>query len=88
MTAYAVTWLCSLMSNTAKTTHTADRLLKPEDVMGRFNYGDRKSFLDFVHAAGVPHLRFNSRVFRFEQPAVEAWISRRRVGSTTTQHAA
>jgi predicted DNA-binding transcriptional regulator AlpA len=68
------------MSAQPNQSNNTDRLRRPEEVMGRFDYYDRKAFLHFVHAHGVPHIRINARVLRFENSAIEAWLARRRVG--------
>jgi hypothetical protein len=47
-------------------------------VMARFGYKDRKSFWEFVHAKGVPFVRFNARVIKFETGPLEDWVESRR----------
>lgn len=55
-------------------------MLSADEVMRRFGYRCRSSFWQFVRSCGVPHVRLNSRVIRFEPAALEAWIETRRVG--------
>jgi hypothetical protein len=46
--------------------------------MELFGYKCRKSFWEFVHGNGVPHVRLNARVIRFERGPLEDWIRTRR----------
>jgi transposase len=48
--------------------------------MGRFGYSDRGAFWRFVHDEGLPYIRLNSRVARFDETVVEAWLKRRTIG--------
>ena len=55
-------------------------LLQAPDVMKRFGYTNRAAFFQFVHANGVPHIRFNARRIMFDPAAIDAWLDKRRVG--------
>ena len=48
--------------------------------MSRLGYTDRSAWWSFVHKSGLPYIRLNSRVARFDEAAVEAWLQRRTVG--------
>lgn len=52
-------------------------LLKPEQVMTRLGYKDRKSFLVMARKKGLRSIRINARVIRFDPVVTEAWLARR-----------
>lgn len=52
-------------------------LLSPQEVMVQLGYADRGSFMRMARASGLPRVRLNRRVIRFERLAVEAWLRRR-----------
>ena len=49
--------------------------------MPLFRIRDRSNFWQFVHRAGVPHIKAGPRKILFEEQAVRAWLDRRTVGS-------
>lgn len=51
--------------------------------MHRLGYSNRGAFWTFVHTAGVPHIKLNSRTARFDERALEAWLERRTVGGAS-----
>ena len=54
------------------------RLLTPNEVMARLGgYKDRNAFLRMARSCGLPRIRINKRVIRFDSLAVEAWLRRR-----------
>jgi predicted DNA-binding transcriptional regulator AlpA len=55
----------------------ADALMKPEEVMARLGYTDRETFMRMARVQGLPRVRINKRVIRFDRMAVAAWIKRR-----------
>lgn len=54
--------------------------LKTEAVMALLGYTDKGGFLAAARAAGIPFLRINSRNFKWEESAVQAWIDRKTIG--------
>ena len=52
-------------------------LLKPADVMARLGYKDRAAFFRMARSRGLPIIRINRRVLRFESGALESWLKRR-----------
>ena len=50
-------------------------------VMTRFGYQDNSAFWAFVRAQGVPFVRLNARKLVFDAASLEAWISKRTVGT-------
>lgn len=42
-------------------------------------YKDRKSFLRTTRKKGLPRIRINARVFRFDRLAIETWLKRRSI---------
>jgi predicted DNA-binding transcriptional regulator AlpA len=64
-----------------KNTPLSDRrLLKSETVRKLLGYDDVASFWIAVRAAGIPHIKVNSRRFLFDEAAVQAWLESRTVG--------
>lgn len=63
------------------TGRPVEPLLTPDDVMARVGgYRDRSTFLRMTRAQGLPRIKLNRRVIRFERQAVETWLRRRSVG--------
>ncbi len=56
-------------------------LLTPKEAMAIFGYRDRSAFLRMVRASGLPRVRVNRRVIRFEPRAIQAFLRRRAVGA-------
>jgi hypothetical protein len=52
-------------------------LIPPGPVMAFFGYRNRPAFWEFVRRHGVPHIRVNARVIRFDPRALNAWLARR-----------
>lgn len=57
---------------------STDHMLTANDVMPRFGYKSRRGFWEFVKREGVPHVRFNARVIKFEPGPLEDWLEKRR----------
>ena len=55
-------------------------LVSPEEVMSLLGYSDRDAFMRMARRSGLPRIRINARVIRFERPALAAWLARRRIG--------
>ncbi len=55
-------------------------LMKPSDVMALLAYTDRDSFTRMSRRTGLPRIRINKRVTRYDPVAVQAWIRRRSCG--------
>lgn len=49
--------------------------------MAFFGYTDRSAFLRMARASGLPRIRVNRRVIRFEPRALQTFIRRRSLGS-------
>lgn len=60
---------------------TGNPLLTPEEAMAFFGYTDRSAFLRMARASGLPRIRVNRRVIRFEPRALQTFIRRRSLGS-------
>lgn len=60
---------------------TASPYLSSKQVMERYGYKCRKSFWQFVHANGVPHITLTARKLVFAPAALEAWEKKRSIGS-------
>jgi predicted DNA-binding transcriptional regulator AlpA len=57
---------------------SAGDMLTAKDVMARFGYSCRTSFWQMVKREGVPHVRINARVIKFEAGPLEEWLEKRR----------
>lgn len=58
-----------------------DPLLSPDEVMAWLGYRNRDAFMRWVRKAGVPRVRINARVVKFDRSDVEAFLRRKRVGT-------
>jgi predicted DNA-binding transcriptional regulator AlpA len=56
---------------------TARRTLTAGEVMQITRHRNRSSFWQFVHRAGLPCIRLNSRNIVFDAQAVDAWLASR-----------
>lgn len=57
---------------------STDPMLSAKDVMARLGYSCRTTFWQFVKREGVPHVRLNARVIKFEAGPLEDWLEKRR----------
>jgi hypothetical protein len=57
------------------------RLRTARQVRQLLGYNSPSGFWQFVHSAGVPFIRLNSRRIMFDSAAVENWLRHRAVGS-------
>ena len=57
---------------------STDTFLSAKDVMPRFGYKSKRGFWEFVKRSGVPHVRLNARVIKFESGPLEDWLEKRR----------
>ena len=55
--------------------------LSSRAVMARFGYKNNSAFFAFVRAQGVPFVRLNARKLVFDPASLEAWVSKRSVGT-------
>ncbi len=53
--------------------------MNPEEVMALLNYPNRDAFMRMARATGLPRVRINRRVIRFDRDTVQRWIRRRSV---------
>ena len=63
-----------------------DAMLSANAVMPRFGYKSRAGFWEFVKREGVPHVRLNRRVIKFEPGPLEDWIESRRSVKSKSVH--
>lgn len=64
----------SVGSNSASTENT---LMSSNELMSLLGYKDRGSFWSLVYGKGIPHIRLNARVIKFERSAVDDWLRQR-----------
>jgi predicted DNA-binding transcriptional regulator AlpA len=56
----------------------APQLLTVDEVMARVGgYANRDAFVRAARKSGLPRIRINRRVIRFEPAAVDAWLRRK-----------
>ncbi len=72
-----------VMSNPTTTSDQAPALKSSAWAMALFGYRSKAAFWTFVRTAGVPCVRLNARVIRFDQGAVESWIASRSTAATS-----
>ena len=54
-----------------------DDTMKPDEVMRKLGYKDRKSFYAMAKAKGLPLVYLNTRVIRIPRAKYRAWLERR-----------
>jgi predicted DNA-binding transcriptional regulator AlpA len=75
---------CHYFSHTLNTILSSDcRTLTAEEVMRITRHKSRSAFWQFVHAAGVPHIRLNARNIIFDAQAVNDWLNARSSATPT-----
>jgi hypothetical protein len=58
-----------------------ENLLTPEEAMARIGgYKNRTAFIRAARRSGLPRIRINARVIRYDPIALEAWKRRRALG--------
>jgi hypothetical protein len=55
-------------------------LLKPTEAMARLGYSNKQSFLRTVRENGIPCIKINRRVIRFDPVAIDRYLKKREVG--------
>jgi len=57
-----------------------DSLMTPTEAMNLMGYSNREAFMRMVQRQGMPRVRINRRVTRFDRQALQKWLRRRSVG--------
>jgi hypothetical protein len=62
------------------TTSSHDCLLTPSQAMALMGYASQDAFMRMARRQGLPRIRINKRVTRFDRQAVNIWLRKRSTG--------
>lgn len=68
------------METPSTSTQPCDGLKNTSWAQARIGYRNRTMFLAAMRRDGIPYIQINSRVFRFDPNAIDAWLKSRTVG--------